>query len=375
MSWKSTEQFVDGMDVYDANDEKIGTVDEVYDTAQAGADSASGGGYLRVPTGFLGLGKEHHIPFRDVRRVEGNNIYLRVAKDELDSRGYAEAPAYADEEGAGYAETGRERTTTTGMTGAVERTEDRLAGAGGRAEGRVDETRERAEGLGREERRRLLLREEELVPRKRTVQAGEVRLQTEVVQEQRTVEVPLTREEVTVERHPVDRRPAERPIGEQGETISVPVREEEVTVEKRPVVYEEVEVGKRAVQETQQVDATLRREELREQRTDQPASGRAGESTRATEATRASGGGWERVMPTYQQRWQQRAGTAGGRWEEAEPAYRYGYDLRGQGQYRGRNWADIEPDVRRDWERRYPNTPWDRAKEGVRDAWEDVTNR
>jgi uncharacterized protein (TIGR02271 family) len=358
MSWTNTEQFVEGMDVYDANDEKLGTVDEVYDTAQAGADSPSGGGYLRVPTGFLGLGKEHHIPFRDVRRVEGNNIYLRVAKDELDSRGYAEAPAYVDEEGAGYAEADRERTTTTG---AVERAESRLG-----------EARERAEDMGREERRRLRLREEELVPRKRTVQAGEVRLQTDVVSEQRTVEVPRTREEVTVERHPVERRPAERPIEERGETISVPVREEEVTVEKRPVVYEEVEIGKRAVQETEQVDATLRREELREQRTDRPEAARAAERA---EATRTGGpAGWERVMPTYQQRWQQRAGTAGGRWEEVEPAYRYGYDLRSDPRYRGRGWAEAEPELRRDWERRYPQTPWDRAKDAVRDTWESATN-
>ena len=32
------------------------------------------------------------------------------------------------------------------------------------------------------------------------------------------------------------------------------------------------------------------------------------------------------------------------------------------------------PGFRRDWERRYPNTPWDRAREAIRDAWEDATS-
>ena len=80
------------------------------------------------------------------------------------------------------------------------------------------------------------------------------------------MEVPVTREEVYIERHPVEgREVSDRPIGE-GETIRVPVREEEVTVEKRPVVREEIEIGKRQVEETQRVSGTVRREEARIER-------------------------------------------------------------------------------------------------------------
>ena len=75
--------------------------------------------------------------------------------------------------------------------------------------------------------------------------------------------MPVTREEVTVERRPVDRRPSDAPIGEGDETLRVPVREERVEVEKRPVVTEEIELGKRRVQDTQQVSGTVRREEAR----------------------------------------------------------------------------------------------------------------
>jgi uncharacterized protein (TIGR02271 family) len=104
------------------------------------------------------------------------------------------------------------------------------------------------------------LHEEELATRKQTVQSGQVTVGTEVVAEQRTLEVPVTREEVVIERHAVDRRPSDDPISATAETLNVPVRQEQVTAEKRAVVYEEVNVGKRAVQETQQVSDSVRKE-------------------------------------------------------------------------------------------------------------------
>jgi len=105
------------------------------------------------------------------------------------------------------------------------------------------------------------LREEELVARKDRVETGKVEVGTTVVSEQRTIDVPVTREEVTIERTAVDRLPADHPIDQTGQRISVPVREEKVDVEKRPVVYEEVEVGKREVQGTEHVSDTVRREQ------------------------------------------------------------------------------------------------------------------
>jgi uncharacterized protein (TIGR02271 family) len=107
---------------------------------------------------------------------------------------------------------------------------------------------------------RVRLREEELRAQKQPVETGEVRLRKDVVTEQKSIDVPVTHEEVYIERRPGSGQPAEQPIGE-GETIRVPVREEQVTVEKQPVVREEVELGKRPVQETKQVSDTVRREE------------------------------------------------------------------------------------------------------------------
>jgi uncharacterized protein (TIGR02271 family) len=122
------------------------------------------------------------------------------------------------------------------------------------------------------------LREEELSARKQQVEAGRVSLGTEVIQEQQTLEVPVTREEVTIERHPVDRRPSNEPISSTSETLNVPVREEQVSVNKQTVVYEEVNVGKRAVQETQRVSDTIRKEVVDVDATgDVDVSGRASE--------------------------------------------------------------------------------------------------
>jgi uncharacterized protein (TIGR02271 family) len=223
-------------------------------------------------------------------------------------------------------------------------------------------TDRRAAELSTEGEQTVQLREEELQARKQTVQTGEVSIGKEVVSEQRTLEVPVTRDEVFIERHPVEHRPSERPIDERAETLEVPVRQEKVSVEKRAVVYEEVEVGKQQVQETEQVSGTLRREEARIER-EGDVRGSGGDTGR-----------WDQAMHAYRTRWQQRAGTSGGRWEDVEPSYRYGWNLRNDPRYQNRSWNEVEPDAQRDWTTRHPNTPWASARESIREAWEGATS-
>lgn len=211
------DQVRDGMDVFDVDNQKVGTV----------ADTAEG--HLRVSTGFLGLGKEQYIPFSAIRSVDGEAIHLSVAKDRLNE---------FDTDGA-YDGTPVERTTTTTVA--------REAPAAPRAETDTQQT--------------LELREEELSARKHSVETGRVELNKDIVSERRTIDVPVTHEEVTIERHAVDREPSDSPILATDETISIPVREEQVTADKRAVVYEEVNVGKRAVQDTEHVSETVRREQ------------------------------------------------------------------------------------------------------------------
>jgi uncharacterized protein (TIGR02271 family) len=118
---------------------------------------------------------------------------------------------------------------------------------------------------GTEGEQRMQLREEQLQVYKQPVETGQVGLRKEVVSEQQSVDVPVTHEEVYIERRPGSGQPSDAPIGE-GETFRVPVREEQVGVNKQQVVREEVALGKRQVQDTQHVTDTVRREEARVER-------------------------------------------------------------------------------------------------------------
>jgi len=119
--------------------------------------------------------------------------------------------------------------------------------------------------------RSLRLREEQLNVNKERVQAGEARLRKEVVAEQKTIDVPVTHEEIIIEQRPITGgRVDTTPIGES-ETIRVPVSEERVNVSKQTVETGEVTIDKRAVQETQRVTDTVRKEKARvEQEGDAP---------------------------------------------------------------------------------------------------------
>jgi len=273
----------------------------------------------------------------DGRATEAREVLLRHGAEDMGGRG-ATAGSTGDTGSRPLADTSGGRGVETSMP------EARRAGAG--------ET--------------VQLREEELAARKERVQSGEVEVRKEVVEEQRTIDVPVQREEVFVERRPAGGRDATGPIGQSDQVIEVPVMEEQVSVEKRPVVTEEIRLGKREVQDTEQVSGTVRREEARVETSGDVQVGGAG-------ATGAGTSRWEEAMPRYRNHWQESFGNSGERWEDYEPSYQYVWQARNQPQYRGRAWNDVEPDVRRDWESRHRDKPWDRVKDGFRSAWERVT--
>lgn len=121
----------------------------------------------------------------------------------------------------------------------------------------------RGDDLRADQKNRIQLRGEILRTHRERVQRGEVRLRKEVVTENQSVEVPVTREELVVER--VAPTNASATAGEIGtdQEIRVPLSEERVRVDKQPVVNEEVRVGKRAVQRNERVSDNVRHEELR----------------------------------------------------------------------------------------------------------------
>lgn len=102
--------------------------------------------------------------------------------------------------------------------------------------------------------------EEELTFGRRRVPAGEVEVHKAVETERVRREVPVMREEVTVERRAVTDGQLADDLPD--DVIRIPIVEEEIVVEKRPVVREELIVRKRAVQDTEIVEADVRRERV-----------------------------------------------------------------------------------------------------------------
>lgn len=71
----------EGMQVYSSDGHQIGTVGQVGDT------------HFKCDTGFLGLGRDLYVPFANVDRVEGNRLYLNVARDRIDTMNFDRQPA------------------------------------------------------------------------------------------------------------------------------------------------------------------------------------------------------------------------------------------------------------------------------------------
>ena len=114
------------------------------------------------------------------------------------------------------------------------------------------------------------VREEELQVHKQQIVTGEVVIRKEIVIEEKIITVPITREELVIERHsgpiPSSGQPSNTDemfdeVLKDGGTLRIVLHEEQVCVEKYPVVKEELFIRKRQIQETRHVSDQLKREE------------------------------------------------------------------------------------------------------------------
>ena len=105
----------------------------------------------------------------------------------------------------------------------------------------------------------LDLREEELDINTYRVETGDVTLHKDIVEEERSVDVPVSHDQVIIEQRTVDRKPTDEPITAE-ETVRIPITSEKIDVEKHTVVTGEISAHKRSVQETEQVHEVLRKE-------------------------------------------------------------------------------------------------------------------
>jgi uncharacterized protein (TIGR02271 family) len=96
----------------------------------------------------------------------------------------------------------------------------------------------------------------------RAVETGRVRIRTIVREHEEVVDPPLLRDEVLIERVPIN-RVVEGPMAarSEGDTLIIPVLEEVLVVEKRLLLKEEVRVTTRRVETHSPQRTTLRRQE------------------------------------------------------------------------------------------------------------------
>jgi uncharacterized protein (TIGR02271 family) len=204
-----------GQHVLSADGKKLGTVIALDDDG------------FSVEKGIF-FPREMAFRYEDINNVRDDQIYLWRNKADLE----AGAPLARDEELT--EEGGAELESGTDMEE-----------AGMRDTGITEETR-------------VPLAEEELRAAKRIEETGAVEIKKEVITEQRTVEIPVQREEVKVERVPASGAAASGAFTE--ETVRIPIHEEKVEVTKTPVVKEEVRVSKTTHPESRTVTEEVKRE-------------------------------------------------------------------------------------------------------------------
>ncbi|MDF2591002.1 MAG: hypothetical protein K0S75_468 [Clostridia bacterium] len=106
---------------------------------------------------------------------------------------------------------------------------------------------------------RLQLREEQLEISKELVQTAEVTSHKEAITEEKTITVPVTREELVIEKRSFD-NDASNTDGKSSEIMRIPLTEEQIEVVKNPVKLEEVSIYKNQYDEIEHIEETLKKE-------------------------------------------------------------------------------------------------------------------
>ena len=194
------------------NDEDFGEVQEIK------------GNYVLVQKGMINREK-FYIPKEQAESYDGNVIKFRFSEQDL-SQFQREPPNIYGENTMLEQETNQQTT----------------------------ETKEEVE-------ENIPLTEERLDVSKKS-QENQATITKKPVTETKTVEVPLTREEVSIERRrPSGQTEAQSPIQSPKE-IKIPLKREEAEVIKKPYVKEEVAVKKKKVTDKKKVTEDVTSEEL-----------------------------------------------------------------------------------------------------------------
>ncbi|ACP32558.1 PRC and DUF2382 domain-containing protein [Corynebacterium aurimucosum] len=254
---------------YDKAGEKLGSVKEVFVDEQSGQPT-----FVEVNHGLFGMSSSL-VPLRG-HDFTGDELKLAFSKDRIENapdfdsdkpltpEAQADIFKHYDLENAQDVTTYRdERDERAGVAGAGVAGAG-VAGAGAGAHAK-DETAATSSNLSNNEGE-VIRSEERLDVNKERVATGEARLRKYVVTDTETVEVPVEREEVRVERTPISEADAANytgTIGDNGaEEASVTLHEERVNVEKKTVPVEKVNLSKETIKDTETHTEDLRKEQI-----------------------------------------------------------------------------------------------------------------
>jgi uncharacterized protein (TIGR02271 family) len=257
MTTPMTTDALQGRDVVDPDGEKIGTVAQVYLDDQTDEPT-----FVAVKGGLFGA-RQHFVPLHGAS-TSGSDLVVAVSKDIVKAAPSVDDAGHIDESEqtalydyyANYIGTGRD----TQASGLVENFD--AQGAGHDTSGPNTDTA-------------MTRSEEQLRVGTERVEAGRARLRKYVVTENVTTTVPVSHEEVRVEREPIT--DANRAAAMDGPAISE--EEHEVTLHaERPVVateavpVERVRLATETVTENETVSADVRKERIDEVGTDPDAT-------------------------------------------------------------------------------------------------------
>jgi uncharacterized protein (TIGR02271 family) len=267
--------------VLSSSGDKIGSVDQFY------VDDASGQiAWVSVSAGLFGT-SESYIPL-DNATVQGNDVVVPYTKDQVKDAPKVNKDGGALEEddqdllyrhygiggSTGFADTGATTGgyTDTGVTGGYTDTTDTTVGTGtagadyagaGVGSGLGTDSGHDTSGPNTDDA--MTRSEEQVNVGTRQTETGRARLRKYIVTENVTTTVPVSREEVRIEREPI----TEGNVGAAMSGGDLTEEEHEVTlhaerpvVEKETVPVERVRLDKDVVTETETVSTDARREEI-----------------------------------------------------------------------------------------------------------------
>ncbi|MFD1861773.1 DUF2382 domain-containing protein [Planococcus chinensis] len=202
---------------------------------------------------------------RDRGLIDSDDVAASRRLDEDETAGVGRDTGTGFGLGPGASVDGRSERDVNDFSATNELESDRMNGRDDRTTNEFRDNDFRDNDLDRNatEEERLRLHEERLHVNKDRVQTGEVNVGKHVVESEQSIDVPVEREEVYVERRPVDEEVSgtDAAAYQEGDTIHIPLTEERVEVSKTDVVSEEIVVGKKKVQDTETVRETVRKEE------------------------------------------------------------------------------------------------------------------